>query len=552
MSSVPVSQAELTNAINDLQSKKSTDLNNISMHLVKTVLTPIISPLLHIFTKSLEQGVVPEKFKIAKVIPVFKSGDPLDMNNYRPISLLCSFSKILEKIVFIRLMKYLNDHNLLSKDQFGFRPRHSTFHPMLDILNRASNALNNKKHMLIIFCDLKKAFDTCDVDVLLGKLRKLGVKNLELAWFKSYLTNRSQYVSIDDHNSILLQILTGVPQGSILGPLLFLIYINDLPECSDFLSKLFADDTALILCEDDLENLVLRANLEFQKVCKYFRSNKLSLHPDKTKYIIISNSKVVHETTTKIYINNNNLGQNEQSLIHEIKRVLPTDNIPAIKYLGVYFDPYLNFKYHVQQISSKLSRALFQIRRVKNILSKESLKTLYYSLFHCHIVYAIEIWSSASKSLINDLFLKQKAVVRIVSDSKYNSHTAPIFKNLEILPLHMLIQLHLSKTMYFFKSGRLPECFNNTWMTGLEHNLLAGGPLLRNADDYLVQFARTDQIRRLPLTSIPEIWNTLSPELKNSPSVYTFCLNLKKFYLSTLPPTPVCTRLFCPVCQVIP
>jgi uncharacterized protein YpbB len=140
-------------------------------------------------------------------------------------------------------------------------------------------------------------------------------------------------------------------------------------------------------------------------VCKYFRHNKLSLHPDKTKYIIISNSRRIHETVTKIFINNNNIDQNDPSLIHEIKRVLPSDEIPAIKYLGVYFDPYLNFKYHVQQLSLKLSRALFQIRRVKNILSKEALKTLYFSLFHCHIVYAIETWSLASKSLIDDLFI---------------------------------------------------------------------------------------------------------------------------------------------------
>jgi hypothetical protein len=145
MSNIPISQAELTNAINELQSKKSTDLNGISMHIFKKTFEPISGPLLHIFNRSLEQGVVPDKFKIAKVIPVYKSGDPLDMNNFRPISLLCSFSKILEKIVFIRLTSYLNEHNLLSKDQFGFRLKHSTFHPMLDVLSKASNALNNKK-----------------------------------------------------------------------------------------------------------------------------------------------------------------------------------------------------------------------------------------------------------------------------------------------------------------------------------------------------------------------------------------------------------------------
>jgi Reverse transcriptase (RNA-dependent DNA polymerase) len=167
MSGVPVDYKELSNAVSQLESKKSTDLNDISMHLVKTVMPFISSPLLHIFYKSLELGVVPEKCKIAKVIPIFKSGDTQDMNNYRSISLLCTFSKILEKIVFIRLMKYLLTFKLLCDDQFRFRPKHSTFHPMLDILNKAAATLNKKQHLLIIFCDLKKAFDTCDVNILL-------------------------------------------------------------------------------------------------------------------------------------------------------------------------------------------------------------------------------------------------------------------------------------------------------------------------------------------------------------------------------------------------
>jgi Reverse transcriptase (RNA-dependent DNA polymerase) len=158
--------------VSQLESKKSTDLNKILMHLVKTVLPFISSSLLHIFNKSLELGVVPEKLKIAKVNPIFKSGDTQDMNNYRPISLLCTFSKILEKIVFLRLMKYLSSFKLLCDDQFGFRPKHSTFHPMLDLLNKAAPTLNQKQHLLILFCDLKKAFDTCDVKILLKKTQK--------------------------------------------------------------------------------------------------------------------------------------------------------------------------------------------------------------------------------------------------------------------------------------------------------------------------------------------------------------------------------------------
>ena len=163
-------------------------------------------------------GWLPLQFKIAKVIPIFKSVDKASMDNYRPISLLSAFSKILEKIVASRLLIFLNENDILSKWQFGFRGGHSTSHPMVHFINKVTESLNNKKHTIGIFCDLKKAFDTCDPNILLLKLKKYGIQGTELNWFKSYLSDRKQFVNIKNSSSPLLEIKLGVPQGSILGP----------------------------------------------------------------------------------------------------------------------------------------------------------------------------------------------------------------------------------------------------------------------------------------------------------------------------------------------
>jgi hypothetical protein len=212
----------------------------------------------------------------------------------------------------------------------------------------------------------------------------LGILGRELAWFKSYLTNRKQFVAINDVESELLSILVGVPQGLILSPILFLLYINDLPNYSSLLSLLFADDTALAAENDDINSLVQFVNTEFRKICNYFRLHKLSLHPDKTKFMLISNAK--NSPAVSIFINNNNLNQNDPNKIFQLSQVFASDPIPAIKYLGVYFDPQLNFKYHINYVSKENFSSFVLNKNCKKFSACTHLKNtifFFYSLSSC-------------------------------------------------------------------------------------------------------------------------------------------------------------------------
>ena len=219
-----LTKKEVLDAVKLLSDKKTPDYTGISTNFIKQTICSYINPIFHILNLSLLNGVVPLQFKIAKVIPIFKSGDKASMDNYRPISLLSAFSKILEKIVASRLLIFLKENDIFSKWQFGFRGGHSTSHPMVHFINKVTESLNNKKHTIGIFCDLKKAFDTCDPNILLLKLKEYGIQGTELNWFKSYLSDKKQFVNIKNSSSPLLEIKLGVPQGSILGPLLFLLY----------------------------------------------------------------------------------------------------------------------------------------------------------------------------------------------------------------------------------------------------------------------------------------------------------------------------------------
>ena len=274
---------------------------------MSTCCSNIITPITHIINTSLNSGIVPNQLKLAKVIPVHKASSINELKNYRPISLLSVFSKLIEKIMFNKVMTFLDSNNILFKHQYGFRAKHSTIHPIIHLLNDCAEANNNnpKKFTMSIFCDLSKAFDVISHKIILQKLNFYGLRGVVNDWFSSYLTNRTQYVEINNNKSGVEYIKCGVPQGSILGPLLYLLYVNDISKSTQGHILSFADDTSMYINNSNIENLYRRANIAMDDLYDWFCANRLSLNPKNTKFIVIKPFQRHYDCTNlSVFVNN--------------------------------------------------------------------------------------------------------------------------------------------------------------------------------------------------------------------------------------------------------
>ena len=363
-----ITESETLSIINKLKSKNSSGKDEISNKLLKSIKDEIAKPLTIIINQSLKTGIFPEALKIAKVKPLYKKGDNFCLNNYRPISLLPTISKIFERVMFTQLYSYLNAHNLLSEQQYGFRSQHSTELACVKLVDYITTEMDNIKKIktpTAIFLDLSKAFDTLNFNILLNKLQYYGIHGIALSLIKSYLTNRFQYVQFENSESDLLEIKTGILQGSILGPLFFSIMINDLVKSSNkFKFLMYADDTTIYFNLEDfpLEDREVLINDELEKVNKWLKLNKLAVNVDKTKSMLFHKRRPV----IPIQFSMNN-------------RVI--DVVQHFNYLGIMLDADMSWKTHVAMVRNKLSRINGILHRLKYIYPQNVLITLYKSLF---------------------------------------------------------------------------------------------------------------------------------------------------------------------------
>ena len=450
----PCTEEEIEKIINELPSKRSSGVDNISNVLLKELSSNLCKPLCLITNSSMQSGVFPDLMKLAEVIPLYKGKSRESETNYRPISLLTTMSKIVEKIVYTRVYKFLTTTGQISESQYGFRSNHSCEHAVAHVIGSILKNLENKKSTISVMLDLSKAFDTIEHSIMLQKLELFGVRGVCLKWFKSYLENRRMRVKCEitsSQSSVISEYHTvnyGTPQGSCLGPLIFLIFVNDMQlHLTEVDSVQFADDTTILFSHRNEIYLQYCIERELSVLSDWFRANKLTLNVDKSVFLLFNRSgrKQIHQLK---------LGE------ELIMRVANT------KFLGTWIDDHLNWKTHMSKLLGKLKCGLGMLQRSKGLLTKRAMKLLYFGQIHSHLCYGLGVWGPMlTNSQITELTSIQRKCIRQIDNS---IAVEEAYKKLKILTVRQLIELEQSKMGYKLCKGLLPTAITQIMMSDVD------------------------------------------------------------------------------------
>ena len=407
-----ITRNEVLKALKNLDSKKSAGPDEIEPYFLKLAAEIIAGPLSYIFNLSLEQNIVPDVWKSALVVPLLKGGDPTILDNYRPISKLSIIAKVLETILSEQLKDFLVRKSVLSKFQSGFRKNHSTATATMKVLNDVTCALDRGKSCAAVFIDLTKAFDTVNHSILLSRLCSIGLSDFTLGWVSNYLNGRTQRVQIKGSLSDKLNIDTGVPQGSILGPLLFTLYINNLgDDLSDADIHLYADDTVIYCSAPSMDECILKLQEAFERVQLSLLSLKLVLNDKKTKYMIFSRNRRSIPSIPPLFT--------LQGTAIEL--------VSSYKYLGFVLEEDLSFKLHVKQLLSKLRLKLGFYYRNSACFSQSARRKLVEATFLPVLDYGDIFYRNTTKVLLQSLDSTYHSALRFITRKKHSTHHCVLY-----------------------------------------------------------------------------------------------------------------------------
>ena len=502
----PITVQEISSLISELDQGKSSPSFSPSIRFIK-LSAKVIAPILaDIFNCCLLTGEFPDSFKLAEVIPIFKSGKKTNLTNYRPISLLSPFSKLLEKCINKRLTSFFTKNNLLYNYQFGFRNNSSTENAVLQICEQLSESCDKKQLNCAVFIDLRKAFDTVNHDILIRKLQFYGVRGIPLTLINSFLTGRKQYTLVKGCKSKTRGVTCGVPQGSILGPFLFLVYVNDLHLATNLKVNLFADDAYISGNNVSEASLESEMNDELEKIFHWLNANKLSLNISKTSYMIIPKSRSSYNYQIRI-------GNEAITRVHEAK------------YLGVIMDDSLSWKPHIEKVRAKLAKGCWAMKRLQEYVSSDVLLKVYYGLVLSNLQYCISCWGWIAGSNQKCLQVLQNRAVRMICKVPSRTHSPPLYYNLKLLQVDDIYKLQVAKIMYKFDK--------KNWLGSYEMKKI------NEVHDYFTRFSQSNYYSRQiannktmgALTAAgPRKWSDI-PENIKSLDFYNFKFEYKNYLL---------------------
>ena len=499
---------EIREAFANAKSSKSFGFDGISSYFMKIALPFIENSLALLFNTSIETSKFPVLWKIARVTPIYKEGERTDKSNYRPISVLPVISRLFEKLISNQLHQHMGKNYLFSNKQSGFLQLRSTVTCLLKNTNDWYNGLDVGKLVGLVFIDLKKAFDTVDHSILCKKLHHYSIRDRELDWFRSYLTARKQFSRVNGVDSKIRNIEVGVPQGSCLGPLLFLVYINDLPQAIKASTvSMYADDTSLCYQSRDINQLNEAMNSDLRHLELWLQGNRLSLNVAKTHSMLVT-TKSKHST-----LKQQNAHLELKISEHDIQVVQQK------RYLGVEIDCSLDWKKQIEAISKKVSKALGFLKHAKSFLSVDVQKILYSGIMEPHLRYCCSVWGCAGLSNLNQLQKLQNRAARLITNSSFDAPSLPLIQGLGWKSIKDIIETDTKLMVFKSLNGLAPQYLSDLFTKNLQ---IAPYNLRNTVTDLRLPKKTTMGGQKAFSYRGAKLWNSLSAEPKQAPSLSYF------------------------------